>query len=238
MLEVYKGLGSTGSPSLIAFCAKNWTSMKAPVEIELRRASFTLSQLGKGAGLGEEDLLGSKAGTSSGPTIPFHIMARVSATRVNCDRDKPAIFFRSSFLVALSVLAPDSSLILPTSRETCTADISGKLCNKSEHLRIVRTSGSQRGETGKHLVHDITVRHVVVDVCFGLLLEGWYIVLRLMRHGTPNTSKASYHVCESVNRLGGRGWEPRCTPIFGLFSHRELATRVRAERSELYFPSV
>ena len=122
--------------------------MKAPVEIEVRRASFTLSQFREGAGLGKEDSLGSRAGASNGPIIPFHIIARVSVTRVNCDRDRPAIFFRSSFLVVLSVLPPNSSLILPTSRETCTADISGKLCDKIQHPHLLRyVESTQRFKT-------------------------------------------------------------------------------------------
>jgi hypothetical protein len=212
--------------------------MKIPVEIDLMRASSTLRQFREGAGFGREGGLGSKAGTSSGPTMLFHIMARVSATRVNCDRDKPAIFSRSSFLVVLSVPPFDSSLILPTSRETCTADISGKLGDESEHLWIVRVSNSQKGETGKHLIHDITVCHVVVDVCFSLLFEDWYIVLKPMRRGTPNINKASYHVCESVNRLGRRRWESSCTAIPSSFLHRGLAMRVRSEWSEVYFAGV
>ena len=160
-----------------------------PVEIDLRRASFTLSQFRQGTGFGEGDGCGFKVGRSSGPTIPFHIIARVSAARVNCDRDRPAIFSRSSLLVVLSVLPPDSSLILPTSRETCTTDISGKLCNKSEYLQIVQPSSSQRRETGKHLVYDITLRHVVVDVCFSSLPEDWYVVLRLMRRGISTQAR-------------------------------------------------
>ena len=210
--------------------------MKVPVEIDLRRASFTLFQFRNGAGL--EDGFGSKVGRSSGPTIPSHIIARVSVACSNCDRDRPAIFSRSSFFVALSVLPFDSSLILLTSRETCITDISGKLCDKSEQLRIVRTNNSQKGESGKHLVHNITVGQVVMDVCFSLLLERWDIVLKLMRRGTPGTNKASYHVRESVNRLGGWAWESRCTPISGSFFHRELTAWVRTEGSEVYFASV
>ena len=212
--------------------------MKVPAEIDLRRASFTLSQFKKGRGFGRGDSFGSKVGRSSGPTIPSHIMAKASVARSNCDRGSPAIFSRSSFLVTLSAPPPDSSLIFPTSREICTADISGKLWDKSEYLRVVGASGSQKGETRKHLIHDITVCQIVVDICFSLLLEGWYIVLKVVRRGTSDTSKLSYHVRESVNRLGGRAWEPRCTPITCSFLHGELTTRVRTEGSEVYFAGV
>ena len=59
------------------------------------------------------------------------------------------------------------------------------------------------------------------------------MVLKLMRDGTPNTRKASYHVSESVNRFGGWGWEPLCIPVPGSFLRRELMTRVQSERSKL-----
>ena len=182
------------------------------------------------------DDLGSKAGTSSGPTIPFHIIARVSVACVNCDRDKTAIFSRGSFLVVLSVPPPDSSFILLTSRETCIADISGKLCYKSRYFE--RESNSQIGETGKHLIHDVAVCQAVVDMCSGLLLEGWYVVLRLMSHKTPGISKASHHVCESVNRFGRCRRESQCIPVPGFCLCRELMARIRTERSELYFSGV
>ena len=52
-----------------------------------------------------------------------------------------------------------------------------------------RESNSQIGETGKHLIHDVAVYQIVVDVCFGLLLEGWYVILRLMSHKAPSTSR-------------------------------------------------
>ena len=201
--------------------------MKVPVGIDLRRASFTLCQFRKGSGFGRGDGSSSKAGTSSSPSMSFHIIASVSAARVNCDRDKAAIFSRSSFFVALSVPPPDSCLILLTSRETCISNISGKLCHEIEHLWVFRAREySQIGETGKHLIHDVAVYQAVVDVYFGLLLECWYVVLRLMSHKTPGRRKASHHVCESVNRVGGWGWESLRIPVSGSFLWREMMTRI------------
>ena len=40
-----------------------------------------------------------------------------------------------------------------------------------------RTSGSHIGETGKHLLHNVAVPHVLADVRLSLLLEGWDVVL-------------------------------------------------------------
>ena len=46
ILDVYKGFGSTGRSLPMELYAKNRTSMKVPVEIDLRRASVTLCQFG------------------------------------------------------------------------------------------------------------------------------------------------------------------------------------------------
>ena len=61
--------------------------------------------------------------------------------------------------------------------ETWTGSVSGKLRHENERLRVDRND-SQRGETGKHLVHDIAVLQVGADVCLSLLFEGWYVVLK------------------------------------------------------------
>ena len=59
MLDVNKGLGSTEKSLPIALYAKNCTSMKVPVEIDLRRASFTLCQFNKKVSPTEEGGFGS-----------------------------------------------------------------------------------------------------------------------------------------------------------------------------------
>jgi len=38
----------------------------------------------------------------------------------------------------------------------------------------------RRGESGEYLGHNIVVSQVGIDVRFSLLLEGWYIVLKMM----------------------------------------------------------
>jgi len=45
---------------------------------------------------------------------------------------------------------------------------------------LERGDDLRRGESGKYLVRDIAVGQVVIDVRFSLLLEGWYIVLKMM----------------------------------------------------------
>ena len=141
MLEVYKGLSSAGKLLPIILYAKNWISMKVPMEIDLRRASFTLYQFRETMYFAGDGGLGSGVGRSSGPVTPFKIIARVSVARDNCDWDKAAIFSRSCFLVGLSLSPSDSSFILLISRETCTANISGKLCHNDEHLQAARARG-------------------------------------------------------------------------------------------------
>ena len=136
MLDAYKGLGSTGRSLQIALDAKNCMSMKVPVEIDLSRASFTLCQFNKKVSPTEEGDFGFSVGISNGPITPFQIIARASAARGNFDWDKAAIFSRSCFLVGLSLPPSDSSFIFITSRETCTTNISGKLCHKNKHLQV------------------------------------------------------------------------------------------------------
>ena len=138
MLDVYKGFGFTGKSLLIALYAKNWTSMKVPVEIDLRRASFTLCQFNGKVSFRMEGGFGSGVGKSNGPITPFQIIASALAARGNFDWDKAAIFSRSCFLMGGSLSPPDSSFIIQTSRETCTTSISGKLCHNSEHLHVAR----------------------------------------------------------------------------------------------------
>jgi len=75
----------------------------------------------------------------------------------------------------------NSSFILLTSRETCTASISGKLRHNSENLQAARAGGDLRKrESGEYLVHNIAVVQVFMDIRFSLLLEGFYIVLKTM----------------------------------------------------------
>ena len=97
------------------------------MEIDLRRASFTLYRLGNVGIFAGKVGLASDVGRSSGPVTPFQIMKRASAARANRDGDKVAIFSRTCLLVALPVPPLDSSFILLTSRETCAICISGKL---------------------------------------------------------------------------------------------------------------
>jgi len=78
MLDVYKGLRSTGVSLSIALYAKNCTSMKVPVEIDLRRASFTLSQFKKKVGCTKGGDLESGICKSRDPITPFQIIARTS----------------------------------------------------------------------------------------------------------------------------------------------------------------
>ena len=141
MLDVYKGLGSTGMSLQIALYAKNCRSMKVPVGIDLRRASFILCQFKKKVGFTMEGGLGSGICRSSGPNTPCQVMVRASVARNNCDWDKEAIFSRSCFLVGLSLPPFDSSFILLTSSETCITNISGKLCHNGENLQAIRTIG-------------------------------------------------------------------------------------------------
>ena len=123
--------------------------MKAPVEIDLRRASFilcppegrgsiSLSSFENGAHFPEEVGVDPDVGRPSGPTNPSQIMARASAARANRNWDKSAIFSRSCLLVTLPEPSLDSSFILLTSRETCSDSISGKLRGYNYHLRIAR----------------------------------------------------------------------------------------------------
>ena len=146
MNDVYKGLRSTGRPLLIELHAKNWILIKIPMEIDLRRASSTLCQFRKGRGPVGVDNFCFKVGTSNGPIIPFHNIARVSVARANRDCGKAEIFSCSSFVVALSVSPSDSSFILLTSRETCITDISGKLYHITESLQVI---GTRRQPTRK-----------------------------------------------------------------------------------------
>ena len=127
----------------------------------VKKVSFTI-----------EGGLGSGIGRSSGPITPCQVIVGALAARNNCSWDKKAIFSRSCFLVGLSLPPSDSSFIPPTSSETCTTNISGKLCHNSEHLQVIRTGGDLReGESGKRLVRDISVGQAVKDVLFSLLLE-------------------------------------------------------------------
>ena len=101
--------------------------MKVPVEIDLRIASFTLFQFGNreefagsvDAGLGNDK--------SSCSNMPLQIMTRASLARVNCDWEEEAILSRSLFIVSLPLSPFASSLIVPTSFETWSGSISGKL---------------------------------------------------------------------------------------------------------------
>jgi hypothetical protein len=172
--------------------------MNVPVEIDLRRASFTLCQFevrgnmklchfGNWVDPAEEVDFSPVAGRPCDSITPSQIIARASAACANCGWDKEVIFSRSCLLTTLSEPSVDSSFILLTSCETCAESISGKLCCKNECFRIIveRRSNSREGETGKHLVYDVTVCQVVEDVCSRLLFEGWYIVLK------PNKPRGS-----------------------------------------------
>jgi len=112
--------------------------MKMPVGIDLRRASFTLCQFRKSIDFAKKGGLGSGIDRSSGPITPFQIIARTSVARSNCGWDRVAIFSRSCFLVGPSLPSFDSSFILLMSRETCTTNISGKLCRNSKHPQVAR----------------------------------------------------------------------------------------------------
>ena len=115
--------------------------MKVPVGIDLRRASFTLCQFREKVGFTKRTGFGSGVRRSSGPIIPFQIIARASVARGNRDWDRAAIVSRSCFLMGVSLSPLNSSFIMQTSRKTCTASISGKLRHNSEHLQVAREKG-------------------------------------------------------------------------------------------------
>ena len=146
MLEVKKGFRSSGKLLLIALYAQNWTSIKVPVEIDLRRASFTLLRFENREniilfhleGIVGSSGLNSGVGRSSGPITPFQIMARASVARANCGWDKSVILSRSCLLVPLSAFPVDSSFSFFTSCETWIDSISGKLRCENERLCAVR----------------------------------------------------------------------------------------------------
>jgi len=218
MLDVYKGLGSTGRSLQVALYAKNCRSMKVPVGIDLRRASFTLCQLKKEVGFTMEGGLGFGIGRSSGPITPCQVIVRASVARNNCGWDKEAIFSRSCFLVGLSSPHSDSSFIFLTSSETCTTNISGKLCHNGEHLQVIGTRNDLReGESGKRLVHNIAVGQAVKDVLFSLLLEGWYIVLKMV-----SQRNVKYE----------RGWSP-CLRAYKLTSLTEMGVSLQSNPRSL-----
>jgi hypothetical protein len=178
--------------------------MNVPVEIDFRRASFTLCQFEVrgnmklchfvklchfeiGLDPADEVNFSPVTGISGNRITPSQIMVRASAARGNRDWDKEAIFSCSSLLTTLSEPSFDSSLISLISRETCTESISGKLCCKNECFRITieRRSSPREGETGKHLVYDVAMCQVFENVCSCLLFKGWYIVLK------PNEPRGS-----------------------------------------------
>ena len=128
--------------------------MKVPVEIDLRRASFTLSQLEKMGyiirfhfgGKMNPVCLTSSTGGSNGPMTPLQIMARASVARASCGWDKRAILPRSCLRVSLSAPPADSSFILLTSRETCTDSISGKLNHRRKRSCAARPRATYQKE--------------------------------------------------------------------------------------------
>jgi len=111
--------------------------MKVPVGIDLRRASFTLSQFRKIVDSTRKEIWGFGVGGSSGSITPFQIMARASVTRGNCDWDKAEILSKNRSLMGVSLSSHDSSFISITSCGTCATNISGKLCRNSERLQLV-----------------------------------------------------------------------------------------------------
>ena len=177
--------------------------MKVPVRIDLRRASFTLCQFEENVGFTKRVGFGSGVRRSSSPITPFQIIARASVARGNRDWDRAAIVSWSCFLMGVSLSPLNSSFIMQTSRETCTASISGKLCHNSEHLQVARERESdlRKGESGEHLVHNIAVGQVVTDICFSLLLEDFYIVLKTVSQRDAKHRRDGHLVYESVNRL-------------------------------------
>ena len=106
--------------------------MKVPVEIDLRKASFTRHQLGGKMDVTEGvNLAGCAAGGFRGPITKLQIIERASAARLSCGWDKDAIFSWRRFLVTPSLRDSDSSLILVTRIETWVDIISGKLHHKN-----------------------------------------------------------------------------------------------------------
>ena len=127
MLEINNGFGSKGKPLQILLKALNWASMKIPVVIDLRKASFTRRQFGKKVNITEGAGSGCTAGGFRGPFAQLQIIASASVARATCGWDKDAIFSRSRCLVAPSAHHSDSSFILETRVETWIDSISGKL---------------------------------------------------------------------------------------------------------------
>ena len=113
-------------------------SMKTPVEIDLRIASFTLFQFGNREELVESVDAGLGTDRSSCSIMPLQIMTRASLARVNCDWEEEAILSRSLCIVSLPESPFASSLIVLTSFETWTGSISGKLRHENECLCIFR----------------------------------------------------------------------------------------------------
>ena len=146
MLEVKKGFRSSGKLLLIALYAQNWTSIKVPVDIDLRRASFTLLRFENREniilfhleGIVGSSGLNSGVGKSSGPITPLQIMARASVARASCGWDKSVILSRSCLLVSLSAFPDVSSFSFFTSCETWVDSISGKLRRENERLWAIQ----------------------------------------------------------------------------------------------------
>ena len=128
--------------------------MKVPVEIDLRRASFTLSQFEKMGYIilfhfeGNINPFRSASGTggSSGPITPFQIMARAFVARASWGWDKRVILSRNCLRVSLSAPPADSSFIFLTSCETCTDSISGKLNHKRKRSCAARPRATYQKE--------------------------------------------------------------------------------------------
>jgi len=124
--------------------------------------------------------------------------------------------------MGVSLSPIDSSFILLTSCETCTASISGKLRHNSENLQASRARDDLRkGESGEYLVHNIAVGQVVTDIHFSLLLEGWYIVLGAVSQRDAQRKRGWLpcpQVCKSTSltEMGVFLWSnPHSLPVRG-----------------------
>ena len=71
----------------------------------------------------------------------------------------------------------------------------------STYRWLEREGDLRKGEGGEYLVHNIAVRQVFTDICFSLLLEGVYIVLKTVSQRDAKHKRDGHLVCESINRL-------------------------------------
>ena len=96
-------------------------------------------------------------------------------------------------------------------------------------MRCSTESTLRKGETGKHLVHNIAASQVIVDVGLGPLFEGLYIILTPVSLIEPDARETCHLVRKPVNRFGRWVWWLRRIPIPRSCPRRELEACVRTK---------